>query len=148
MQLLAEEDVWLREQSKDIELGDNEEEAKLQLDIFNRQYNTLTGSRERLISNGRILNQKIADLDQELFGSRDIGIAMHERVEKLVVKVEKRKDKMEEKAQTRLKLLQNCENYFTYKLMSEEVDTLDCPHSSAMVSSFSSSSWLAYTVLA
>ena len=124
IQHLTEQEAWLREQNKDLELAESMEEAKLQLGIFKRQYATLTESHDCLIMRGRELNQKITELDQELFGGtvdEGVGKEMGGRVERMTVKLGERKRRMEERASPRLKLLQECQQYFTYNRTAQEV---------------------------
>ena len=115
----------MREQSKELELGDSEEEAKLQLDIFRRQYNTLIESHDQLIQKGGDLNNRITLLDQQLFG-KEVGVGMRAKVDQMIVKVGERRRRMEERASPRLLLLQECLQFFVHDKTAEEVCTCVC----------------------
>ena len=112
--------MWLRDQSDTLELAENEEEARLRLDIFQRQYTTLVESHDNLIESGHHLNQHINQLDQELF-NKDIGRGMREKVERMMGRVKERRTRMERQAAPRLQLLQQCQKYFVHDQAAQEV---------------------------
>ena len=112
--------MWLRDQSDTLELAENEEEAQLRLEIFQRQYTTLVESHDALIERGHDLNQRITQLDQELF-NREVGKEMREKVERMVVRVKERRARMEQQAAPRLQLLKECLQYFVHDQTAQEV---------------------------
>lgn len=101
---------WLEDQSLGkTELADNLNDAELQRDIFNRQYNQQVEECNLLIERGWEVNDHQGKLDALMFGEGVVtGKIMKEKVDMSIVEVEKAKNDMMKKAEPHMKQLNDC----------------------------------------
>ena len=107
-------EAWSNEQEhSEWEATDNPIDAQLQLETFQRQYDQLNNSHEKLVARGRSIAKQTNQLDLQLFGSfpgSDSG-AIHPvitTVEELVRRMEVSHQETDMVAVPRLHQLQDC----------------------------------------
>ena len=98
-------------------------DAKIQRDMFKRQYDQQKEESDILIERGWEINDHLGKLDVLLFGpgAKTTGQPMKEQVEIMIVKVEKSKNKMMKKADPYLKELNECAQYYQMEYDSKKL---------------------------
>lgn len=102
---------WVKEQeSREWEWAQNQLDAKLQLDAFQRPHDRIIKSHDGLVTMGRDVAAKIDQSDASMFGPVDTysthpAVGM---VEGVVTRMEEARDWMERVAGPRLQQLQEC----------------------------------------
>lgn len=92
------------------EPAENTMDAQLHLDAFQRQYDQLVSSHDKLVAMGRSVSKDIEQLDSEMFGSRATGHAhpLTFKVKELIEKMQSSMDRMLRVASPRLQQLKDC----------------------------------------
>lgn len=100
-------------QESESELADNIDDAQMQFDVFERQYNEHLEKQSKMINNGEVINDEIETLDTEVFNGGQKGENHnHEMLDAAVFNLTKAKDKMITDAGVRLKALEECVQYY------------------------------------